>query len=233
MGHAVIRSSSGGIAGPGPAMPCPDIDTPPPRAALDERQRRCNQLLADVARGDRDSFRSLYALTSAMLFAVVRRTVWHRGEAEDVMQEVYLKVWRHAGAFDPLQSHALTWMGRVARNHAIDHLRRQATRPVITPDSLHGEATDSADAAIDAAPRPDEWLELEQQRQRIDGLLATLSGIQRQVLTMAFREGRSQSDIAAQLGAPIGSVKSWMRRALQQLKRSIDDGEQGRHGSDA
>lgn len=151
-----------------------------------------------------------------------------------MLQEVYLKVWRHASAFDPTLSQALTWMSRIARNHAIDHLRRQACRPIIGAEAPQLEESPAPEAdTIDAAPRPDEWLEQQQQRERVERLLDSLSGMQRQVVLMAFVEGRSQSDIAACLEAPLGSVKSWMRRALQHLKVAIDNGEQEHYGRNA
>lgn len=201
--------------------------------AVEDRHLRCNQLLMAAARGDRASFHRLYAQSSAQLFAVVRRAVWHRGEAEEVLQEVYLKLWRHAHSFDPTQAHALAWMSRMARNQAIDHLRSQSARGTSDARAPAHAAEQPPDLSIDTAPRPDEHLERQQLRQRIDHLMATLSGTQRQVVQMAFREGRSQAEIAAQLGKPLGSVKSWMRRALQQMRHTIDHAEQGHTRSSA
>lgn len=231
MDHAVPRSSSGADENVLFAGHSSDVvGQPDPRQ---EQQARCDRLLISAGSGDRTAFHELYTRSSAQLFAVVRRTVWQRGEAEEVLQEVYLKIWRHAAAFDAGQSHAMTWMGRIARNHAIDHLRRLAVRPTTSSESLQETSETSDDTGIDAAPRPDEWLELEQQRRQVDRLLSSLSGVQRQVVLMSFGEGRSQSDIAAQLGAPLGSVKSWMRRALQQLKAAIEEGERKHNGSNA
>lgn len=202
--------------------------------AREQEQNRCDELLVAAGRGDRIAFHGLYTRSSAHLFSVVRRSVWQRGEAEEVLQEVYLKIWRHAAGFDPIQSHALTWMSRIARNHAIDHLRRLAVRPITQGDRQPSDESERLeDTGVDAAPRPDEWLEIEQQRAQVDRLLSTLTGIQRQVVLMSFREGRSQSDIAAQLGAPLGSVKSWMRRALQQLKAAIELNERRCNGINA
>lgn len=232
MDRAVSRSSSEASFSAVPALTALlDADH---ADARQEQQARCDRLLLSAGGGDRSAFRDLYNQSSAQLFAVVRRTVWQRGEAEEVLQEVYLKIWRHAAAYDMSQSHALTWMARIARNHAIDHLRRLAARPTTHSESQQPDASDGVeDTGIDAAPRPDEWLEREQQRAQVDRLLSALSGIQRQVVLMSFREGRSQSDIAAHLGAPLGSVKSWMRRALQQLKLDIEEDERKHTGSNA
>lgn len=230
MDRAVLRSSSEA------SFRYPRATTPLVPAVQDdtrqEKQANCDRLLISAGRGDRAAFHDLYTLSSAQIFAVVRRTVWQRGEAEEVMQEVYFKIWRHAAAYDASQSRALTWMSRIARNHAIDHLRRLAARPTFNTESQQTDGSEvSDDTGIDAAPRPDEWLELEQQRAQVDRLLSMLSGVQRQVVLMSFREGRSQSDIAAQLGAPLGSVKSWMRRALQHLKAAIEESDRKHNGS--
>ncbi len=182
-----------------------------------------------TALGDRVAFERLYQMTSARLFATVRRSIWVRSEAEEVLQEIYLKIWGGATAYDPARSQALTWMMRVARNHAIDHLRRGAARRAHehssgvyrARESVQGE-TDAEPAAVDDSPRPDEWLENEQNQRRFDQLLAGLGAMQRQVLVMAFRDGCTHADIALRLDAPLGSVKSWMRRALQKLKSTIE-----------
>lgn len=186
----------------------------------------CDALLQAAAGGDHRAFACLYQQTSARLFAAVRRSIWVRSEAEEVLQEVYLKIWNGAAAFDPRQASSITWMTRVARNHAIDHLRRDAQRRAhefdVTGPVDDGDPSDTESHLVDDAPRPDEWLELQQDRQRFDRLVGSLGNMQRQVVLMAFRDGCTQADIAEQLDAPLGSVKSWMRRALQRLKVAID-----------
>ncbi len=197
-------------------------------ASRTDTSNECDQLLQATATGDRSAFKSLYQLTSGRLFAAVRRSIWIKSEAEEVLQEVYLKIWNGASAYDSTQAQSITWMMRVARNHSIDHLRRGATRRAhefaldieqhaYDRDTLHADLSH-----IDDAPRPDEWLEIQQDQLRFDQLMGSLGSMQRQVLVLAFRDGCTQADIAERLDAPLGSVKSWMRRALQQLKSSID-----------
>ncbi len=187
----------------------------------------CDQLLQATATGDRAAFKRLYQLTSARLFSAVRRSIWVQSEAEEVLQEVYLKIWNGASAYDPQQAQSMTWMLRVTRNHSIDHLRRCATRrahefAIDSERNQHDDASHVELSPIDDAPRPDEWLEMQQDQRRFDQLMASLGAVQRQVLVMAFRDGCTQADIAERLDAPLGSVKSWMRRALQRLKSSIE-----------
>ncbi|MEO8278704.1 MAG: sigma-70 family RNA polymerase sigma factor [Ideonella sp.] len=196
-----------------------------PQSAADNE---CDQLLLATAASDRSAFGRLYRLTSARLFATVRRSIWIQSEAEEVLQEVYLKIWSAAAAYDPTQSRSMTWMTRVARNHSIDHLRRCAARRAneVTVDAdrhIDEGASFNRDLTpIDDSPRPDEWLQMQQDQRRFDQLIDGLGKMQRQVLVLAFRDGYTQADIALRLDAPLGSVKSWMRRALQSLKSSID-----------
>lgn len=199
----------------------------------------CEQLLLLTASGDRAAFARLYQLTSARLFAAVRRSVWVASEAEEALQEVYLKIWHGASGYEPARAQALTWMLRIARNHSIDHLRRGASRRGHeTPADRHeGDAAYATEegaesGAIDDSPRPDEWLEIRQDEERFDRLLRGLGATQRQVLLLAFRDGCTQTDIALHLDAPLGSVKSWMRRALQTLKATIDAEQSSLSGRD-
>lgn len=226
------------IAQPTPAQQfarCPAVPAP---AAASAAAIECGRLLQATSAGDATAFSALYQLTSARLFAVVRRIVWSRAEAEEVLQEVYLKIWRHAAAFDATQAQPLSWMTRIARNHSIDHLRRAASRIAHEQQIDRAGGDDDADpradhAGIDPSPRPEEWLEQRDDERRFDQLMNGLSPIQRQVLVMSFREGCTQVDIAARLDAPLGTVKSWMRRALQQLKAAIDQQDQTNHGANA
>ncbi|WP_418319026.1 RNA polymerase sigma factor [Piscinibacter sakaiensis] len=174
------------------------------------------------------AFRNLYQQTSARLYAVVRRIVWLRDEADQVLQEVYLKIWRHAGDFDGSKAQPLTWMHRIAHNHAVDHLRRDALRVGLTATPQSGcDVSDPLHQAVDGAPLPDEHLNHVEELQQVQRLLDTLGARQRQVLVMSFCDGLSHNDIATHLGVPLGSVKSWMRRGLQQVRSAIEQ-QQGR-----
>ena len=225
-------AAAGSVRAPWPAWSPPKSAPACPIVPADiPANTPLDDLLLATAAGDRRAFEQLYQRSSPALYAAVRRSVWLRCEAEEVLQEAYVKIWRHAGSFDPRQAQASTWMARIVRNHAIDHLRRgnaRATHEVARDTDLDGDSTfGGADQLADAAPTPLQLLEQHEQVRRVDSLLACLSASQRQVLVLAFREGLSQAEIAARLGAPLGTVKSWMRRGLLGLKELL--GNDGAH----
>src|SRR5512132_3083514 len=124
-----------------------------------DRSRELAQLLARAGLGDRPAFATLYARTSAHLFAVVLRINRDRAQAEDILQEVYVNVWRAAKGFDAAQSQPLTWLTSIARNRAIDSLRRNQSRPQIQGSSAFAGAADAEDDSVydtvaDNAPGP-------------------------------------------------------------------------------
>lgn len=186
-----------------------------------------DQLLVATARGDNAAFKRLYVCSSPALYARVRRIVWQHSEAEEVLQQVYLQIWTHADRFDPRVAAAMTWMARIARNGAIDHLRRRATRRSFE-DLASAEFDEDIDdptgidRLVEPGPGPEQVLQQRQAALWVDGLLDRIPAMQRRVIVLAAREGRSLSEIALLCGAPLGSVKSWMRRGLLSLKSLID-----------
>jgi len=183
-------------------------------------------LLSRTALGDRAAFAELYERTSAHLFAVVLRVQRDRALAEDLLQEVYVSVWRVAGGFDMARSQPLTWLTSIARNRAIDSLRRQQTQPrLMSTTRAADDDDDSPDAverAPDDAPGPLELLDRACDQRQLARCMDGLSPIQRQSVALAFYDGLSHSEVAAHLQQPLGSVKSWLRRALQSLKQCLD-----------
>lgn len=207
-------------------MPPVAISLPaaPPAAAVRPVPPDLDALLMASGSGDHAAFERLYRLSCQAVYAQVRRTVWQRCEAEDVLQATYLNVWRHASRFDPEQSQAITWMSRIARNGAIDHLRRSSSRQQHeVAGDLYDEAEADDDRMADPAPTPAQQAEQRQRDARVDALLQRLSTPQRQVLVLAYRDGLSQLEIAEHLGAPLGTVKSWMRRGLLALRHLMQD----------
>ena len=197
-----------------------------PSAPLRPEVEDLEQLLLASARGDDRAFKRLYERTSPAIHARVRRVVWQHGEAEEVLQQVYLQIWSNAARFDPRVAAAMTWMARIARNAAIDHLRRRTTRSSF--EDLAGNESDDEtdptgiDQLVDPEPGPEQLLQQRQMVVWVDGLLGRIPAMQRRVIVLAAREGRSLSEIAELCGAPLGSVKSWMRRGLLSLKAQID-----------
>src|SRR6478672_4868953 len=118
---------------------------PPPSRDWSERSRDLSQLLARAGMGDRAAYAALYEKSSSHLFAVVLRICRDRAQAEDILQEVYVNVWRAASGFDAAQSQPLTWLTSIARNRAIDSLRRLQTQPQMRAGAPSIEGRDSED----------------------------------------------------------------------------------------
>ena len=179
-------------------------------------------LLGRVGLGDRAAFATLYRATSAHLLGVILRINPDRGQGEDVLQEIYVNVWRSAGGFDAARAQPLTWLTSIARNGAIDSLRRAKAR-VQTVSSHVGsaEAGDEADLADQVAsddPGPLQLLQRAAEKREVEHCVGRLSAEQQQCVALAYYQGLSHSQVAEQLAHPLGTVKSWMRRALLALK---------------
>ena len=188
-----------------------------------EKSREISQLLARSGLGDRAAFGKLYARTSGHLFAVVLRIQRDRGQAEDLLQEVYVSVWKAAASFDAARSQPLTWLTHIARNRAIDSLRRARAQPrteSLTRDD--DERPDPAEALASNAPGPLDLLGLASDRRELNQCLERLSPPQRQSVALAFFDGLSHAEVAEHLREPLGTVKSWVRRALNTLKGCLD-----------
>ena len=192
-----------------------------------DRSRELSKLLARAGLGDRAAFATLYNKTSSHLFAVVLRINRDRGQAEDVLQEIYVNVWRSASSFDAAQSQPLTWLTRVARNRAIDSLRRTQTQPQFE-NRFSGEEEDNDvyDDKADDAPGPLDLLSQAADARALTDCMQDLSAPQRQSVAMAFYDGLSHAEVAEKMGQPLGTVKSWVRRALTSLKGCLESAAQ-------
>jgi RNA polymerase sigma factor (sigma-70 family) len=192
-----------------------------------DRSRDLAALLARAGLGDRAAFATLYERSSAHLLAVVLRINRDRAQAEDILQEVYVNVWRAAQSFDAAQSQPLTWLTRIARNRAIDSLRRHQTQPQMqtlhsTSGSANDEDPDVYDSVADDAAGPLELLSRASDARALSNCMQGLSAQQRQSVALAFYDGLSHAEVADKLNQPLGTVKSWVRRALQSLKSCLD-----------
>ena len=189
------------------------------------RQQALAELLSRVALGDQGAFERLYRETSPHLLGVVLRIQTDRALAEDVLQEVYVNVWRSAQGFNPAVSQPTTWLGSIARNRAIDSLRRGQTAPQTVSSRSGGpeeEDTDMLDDIASEAPGPLDLLAQASTAKALSTCMDTLSGDQRHSLALAYYQGLSHSEVADQLGQPLGTVKSWVRRGLQGLKNCLE-----------
>ena len=171
--------------------------------------------LVRVAGGDRAALRIVYQDTSAKLFGVCLRILKDRSEAEDVLQDVYVTVWRKAATFDPGRASPITWMVAIARNRAIDRLRARGAGGRLEP-------IEAADAVSDPAPAAVERVELAQQHQRLTRCLEELDARDSTAIRAAFLDGATYEELAARMNVPLGTMKSWIRRGLLKLRACLE-----------
>lgn len=171
-------------------------------------------LLAQAGDGDHAALKQLYQATSAKLFGIISRVLFDRYEAEDVLQEVYVTVWRHAARYDAARASPMTWLITIARNRAIDRLRARVSRPTTT--------LDGAAEVCDAAPSVDLRLEQNQEGQRLAAALATLDPRYADAIRSIFFERLTYAALAAREGISANTLKSWVRRGLPLLRNQLE-----------
>ena len=190
-----------------------------------ERSRELAQILARAGLGDRGAFSQLYERTSGHLHAVVLRIQRDRAMAEELLQEIYVSVWKAAASFDAARSQPLTWLTHIARNRAIDSLRRAQAQPRTESLSAADDDDDRPDpheALADDAPGPLELLDQASEKRDLTQCMQLLTPTQRQSVALAFFDGLSHAEVASHLHEPLGTVKSWVRRALITLKGCLE-----------
>ncbi|HEV7819795.1 MAG TPA: sigma-70 family RNA polymerase sigma factor [Burkholderiales bacterium] len=176
------------------------------------------QLLARVALGDRTAFRRLYDATAPSLFGVALRIVRQRDRAEEVLQDAFVNAWNRAAGYQAALSQPMTWLTAIVRNRALDELRSGARHSAEFLDEREGA---DASAIEDIKPGPLGLLEQAADALAIRTCLDAIDGSQRQCLALVYYHGLSHSEVAAHVGSPIGSVKVWLRRGLDKLKRCL------------
>lgn len=177
------------------------------------------ELLAAASRGDHAAFSELYARTSAHLYGVAVRILGRSQAAEDVLQDAYVSIWKNAASFrSEVNGQAvqpMTWLITIVRNKALDALRTRARR---SETELPGDDGDDEAAIGDAAPSALQLFSAAAETLHIEQCMEGLQGNQRQSLALAYYQGLSHSEVASHMGAPLGSVKAWIRRGLEKLK---------------
>ena len=169
-----------------------------------------NNLLSRIATRDATAFASLYKQTNAKLYGVVARILTRGDAAADALQEVYVRIWEKAGEFDPLKGSPLAWMATIARNRALDEVRR--VRPVSLEDQPEG--FEPAAEEIDPLAA----------RERSEGLTALVDCLKaldeekRAVVLLAYYRGLSREALAKRFGRPVPTIKTWLHRSLAQLR---------------
>jgi RNA polymerase sigma-70 factor (ECF subfamily) len=173
-------------------------------------------LLAACARQDRDAFRRLYERTAPQLLASLIGILRQRAAAEDALQDVFVQVWERAAQYDAGRGSAWGWLIAIARYKAIDLKRREGREPSGTDDGL--DAIPADDDAFDPAR-----LDFGTQSTRLlSHCIGELQARQRECIVLAFRGGLSHAEVATEIGEPLGSVKSWIRRGLTALKKCLE-----------
>ena len=183
-------------------------------ASKPEHDQRLRDLLAAAGRRDSGSqaaFAALYQGTSAKLFGVALRILRRADWAEEVLQECYVNIWNHSAGYQSGLSAPMTWMTSIVRNRCLDWLRRPNFEDP-TDDAAVFDAVESVE------PGPLLLLERSAEAGAIARCMQTLEEKQRQAISVAFFEGLTHAELAAKLGQPLGTVKTWVRRGLVKLK---------------
>ena len=166
-----------------------------------------------IAAKDEAALALLYDRYRVILFGLLMRILNSREEAEDVLQEVFLQVWRKAGDFDEERGRPFTWLVTLGRSRGIDRLRTLSARERVAEAGAREVSEEFSDAATDAFKS--------EQRGLITNALAQLPDDQKRPIMLAYFEGLSQSEIATRLGAPLGTVKTRMRTGLMKLRELL------------
>lgn len=177
------------------------------------------KLLARVVKGDHQAFSQLYDQSSTLLYTMALRILGNREEAAELLQDVYLEVWRKVSRYDVGRGTPVAWLVTLTRSRAIDRLRSRASRG-------HQKSTDSSDGASaaqvqDQGPGPFEAQADREIRALVGGAMASLPQAQQQALELAYYEGLSHAEIAARLNQPLGTVKTRIKLGMSKLRESL------------
>jgi RNA polymerase sigma-70 factor (ECF subfamily) len=161
------------------------------------------------------ALRDLYDISASRLYGVALRVVGNRDWAEDVLQEAYLNIWRIAGNYRQSLSPPMAWMGVIVRSRALDFLRRRASERADTMQELDDYVSDTV---AGDTPDPMDTSQASEQAWALHECLRKLEAKQREVVSLAYLRDLSHSELAEQLKLPLGTVKTWIRRGLEQLR---------------
>jgi RNA polymerase sigma factor (sigma-70 family) len=180
------------------------------RASVDD-----TTLVERVAAGDADALQGLYERYGRIVYSFAYRFTRDPGMAEECTQDVFVVLWRRASTYDPARAKLTTWLLTITRNRAIELVRQRSRRP---------EPVAEAEVELaDAAPDPSDLTADADRSQRVAGALAELPPEQREVVSLAYFEGLSHTEIAELIEVPLGTVKGRMRLALERLRALVDD----------
>jgi RNA polymerase sigma-70 factor, ECF subfamily len=170
-------------------------------------------LLASVAKGDESSFERLYAATRAKLFGVVLRILRRQDLAEEVVQEAYVKIWNSAGQFNPSLASPITWMVSIARNRAIDVVRKRSEASIEEEPAAMEVASDT--------PDPLARREMTEELKRILECVGRLDPERQKLVLLAYYNGWSREQLADKFDTPLNTVKTWLRRSMIDIRECL------------
>lgn len=187
------------------------------RAMQTDVQTDLDALLARVALQDRQAFDRLYVLCSGKLFAVTMRIMKDRAEAEDVLQEAFIRIWQKSHSFRPDQAKAISWLVTIARNLAIDRLR--ARQMPVAPMEM-------AQDIADEKPTPETEASNNETRTQLEACLAELEKNRAEAVKSAYLEGYSYQELADRYDTPLNTIRTWLRRSLLRLRNCLEQSSQ-------
>ncbi len=173
--------------------------------------------LARVRLGDQAAFEQLYSATRAKLYGVVLRILKRHDLADEVIQETYLRIWGNAASFDPALSSPITWMVAIARNRAIDLVRKRG-------EASLEEEPQVMDVAADL-PNPLSARERDEEMKRLMDCVGRLEQDRKQMVLLAYHDGLSREQLAAKFAKPVNTIKTWLRRSLIEIRECLGSGQ--------
>ncbi len=172
-------------------------------------------LVESLLRKDVAAFEQLYKRHSRIVYSLVLRILQQAGTAEEVVQDVFLQLWRNAARYDESRGPFVPWLLTLARNRALDHLRLKSERQRRREDQTEELP------AISIAPEYEKQLDKKRRAERVRALMGELNPQQKKAIELAYFQGLSHTEIAAALKEPLGTVKSWIRNGLLRLKEGL------------
>lgn len=168
------------------------------------------RLLAATARRDRDAFHQLYEEASPRMLGLCLRLMGQRDQAEEVLQEAFIRIWHHAGEYHEERGSPMAWMLTIARYLALDSLRSRKRTGAANQDDIPDDRPGPYEFSLQAADA-----------RALNGCIEELSEEQRSSILMCYYRGLTHEELSSALDTPLGTVKSWIRRGLSYLKRCL------------
>ncbi len=187
-----------------------------PAHVASHTQRLVNLLVA-TGNGDEQAFAELYQATSSRLYGFALRILKEEGLAQDCLQEAYIRIWEHAKKYQPQRGAPLTWMGVIVRRQALDMVRRRSREYAEDPEAVGRRLDEWPEGQSEDGPE----LVDPKERERLRDCLEQLRKEQRECLRLAFYESLTYPELAERLAVPLGTVKTWIRRSMERLRRCL------------